>query len=102
MTTRSHRRLPLYGWLVADAVSLTGTRVSMIAIPWFVLTTTGSATLTGVVAFAEMAPLVLLKALAGPLVDRVGARRVAIGADLGSVLVVGLVPLLHTLGLRLL
>ncbi len=35
-------RVPLYGWLTAEAISLTGTRVSMIAIPWFVLTTTGS------------------------------------------------------------
>ena len=94
MTTR----VPLYGWLTAEAISLTGTRVSMIAIPWFVLTTTDSPTLTGLVAFAEMAPLVALKALAGPLVDRVGARRVAIGADLGSFVVVGLVPLLHFLG----
>jgi MFS family permease len=91
-------RVPLYGWLTAEAVSLTGTRVSMIAIPWFVLTTTDSPTLTGVVAFAEMAPLVVMKALAGPLVDRVGARRVAIGADLGSFVVVGLIPLLHLLG----
>ena len=94
MTTR----VPLYGWLTAEAISLTGTRVSMIAIPWFVLTTTDSPTLTGVVAFAEMAPLVVMKALAGPLVDRVGARRVAIGADLGSFVVVGLIPLLHLLG----
>jgi MFS family permease len=90
-------RVPLYGWLAADAVSLTGTRISMIAIPWFVLTTTGSPTLTGVVAFAEMAPLVLMKALAGPLVDRIGARRVAVGADLASAVVVGLIPLLHLL-----
>lgn len=98
-TPRTRDRLPLRGWLLAEAISLTGTRVSMVAIPWFVLTTTGSATLTGLVAFAEMAPLVALKALAGPLVDRVGARRVAITADLGSFVVVGLVPLLHLAGL---
>jgi MFS family permease len=63
-----------------------------------VLTTTGSATRTGVVAFAEMAPLVLLQALSGPLMDRLGARRVAITCDLGSVLVVGSVPVAHALG----
>lgn len=91
-------RTPLWGFLAAEAVSLTGTRVSMVAIPWFVLTTTGSAAQTGVIAFAEMAPLVLAKALAGPLVDRVGARRVAVTADLLSVVAVGLVPLLHNLG----
>lgn len=91
-------RRPLYGWLVSDAVSLTGTRISLIAIPWFVLTTTGSITQTGLVAFAEMLPLVLAKTLGGPLIDRLGARRVAVGCDVGSFLAVGLVPLLHALG----
>lgn len=94
----SNRR-PLYGWLTAEAVSLTGTRVSMVAIPWFVLTTTGSATQTGLVAFAEMAPYVVVKALAGPMVDRVGARRVSIFADVASVLAVGAIPLLAELDL---
>ena len=98
-TPRTRDRLPLRGWLLAEAISLTGTRVSMVAIPWFVLTTTGSATQTGLVAFAEMAPLVALKALAGPLVDRIGARRVAVTADLGSFVAIGLVPLLHLAGL---
>lgn len=92
------RRTPLTGFLFAQGVSLVGTRVSMIAIPWFVLTTTGSATLTGLVTFAEMAPLVGLKALTGPLVDRLGPRRVAVTADALSVLAVGAVPLLHALG----
>ena len=67
----------------------------MIAIPWLVLVTTGSPAKTGLVAFAEMAPLVAVKAGAGPLIDRVGARRVAIGCDLASTVVVGLIPLLH-------
>ena len=92
-------RRPLYGWLTADAVSLTGTRISMVAIPWFVLTTTSSATQTGLVAFAEMLPLVLCKVLGGPLIDRLGARRVAITCDLGSFVAVGLVPLLHATGM---
>lgn len=92
------RRIPLYGWLTAEAVSLLGTRVSMIAIPWLVLTTTGSATRTGLVAFAEITPMVLLKAFGGPLVDRVGPRRMAITADSLSFLAVGLIPLLHHTG----
>jgi len=68
-------RKPLYGWLTAEAISLTGTRISMIALPWFVLTTTGSATRTGLVALAEMTPMVILKVLGGPIIDRLGARR---------------------------
>ena len=70
----------------------------MVALPWLVLTTTGSAGRTGLVAFAEMAPLVVAKATAGPLLDRLGSRRVAIACDLASLVVVGLVPLLHAAG----
>jgi len=92
-----HRR-PLYGWLTAEGVSLLGTRVSMIALPWFVLTTTGSPEKTGLVAVAEMLPLVVLKVLGGPVIDRVGARRVAISCDWGSLAVVGTIPLLHQAG----
>ncbi len=91
------RRTPLIGWLAAEAISLTGTRVSMIAIPWFVLTSTGSATQTGLVALAEMGPYVVAKALAGPVVDRVGAARVVVAADALSVAAVGAIPLLHAL-----
>ncbi|MGH3499854.1 MAG: MFS transporter, partial [Nocardioidaceae bacterium] len=68
------------------------------AIPWFVLTTTGSATQTGLVAFAEMAPYVTSKALGGPVIDRVGARRISVSADVVSAALVGMIPLLHALG----
>jgi len=90
---------PLYGWLTANAVSLTGTRVSMVALPLFALETTGSATLTGLVALAETLPLVLLKMLGGPFIDRVGPRRVAMACDAGSVLVVASIPVLHDAGM---
>ena len=93
------RRTPVVGGLVAEGVSFVGTRISMIAIPWFVLSTTGSATQTGLVAAAEITPLVLLKALGGPLLDRVGPRRVTLTCDLLSTFVVAAIPLLHGLGL---
>jgi MFS family permease len=94
----SGKRLPLYGWLTAEAISLLGTRVSMIAIPWLVLVTTGSPTRTGLVSVAELTPLVLFKATGGPLVDRAGPRRMAVTADLLSMVSVGLIPLLHGAG----
>ncbi|MER7771221.1 MFS transporter [Kitasatospora sp. NPDC096140] len=90
---------PLVGVLTATAVSVTGTRVSAIALPWFVLATTGSATMTGLVAFAEMAPYVLVKALTGPVVDRLGPRVVSWTTDALSATAAGLVPLLHAQGL---
>jgi MFS family permease len=90
---------PLGGVLAAMAVSLTGTRISVVALPWFVLVTTGSATLTGLVAFFEMAPYVVVKALTGPLVDRIGPRAVSWTTDLASATAAAAVPLLHALDL---
>ncbi|MFJ6614413.1 MFS transporter [Streptomyces sp. NPDC091289] len=90
---------PLGGVLAAIAVSLTGTRISLVALPWFVLVTTGSATLTGLVAFCEMAPYVLVKAFTGPLVDRTGPRAVSWTTDLASAVAAASIPLLHTLDL---
>lgn len=91
-------RAPLIAFLVANVVSICGTRVSAIAIPWFVLVTTGSPVKMGLTALAETLPLVLSKAFGGPLIDRVGGRRVSVSADAASTLVVGMVPLLHALG----
>jgi MFS family permease len=92
------RRIPLYGWLTAELVSLCGTRLSMIAVPWLVLTTTGSASLTGLTGFAEMTPYVVAKAFGGPMIDRLGGRRVAVLCDTASMAAVAAVPLLHALG----
>lgn len=91
-------RRGLFGLLVANFVSILGTRMSMLALPWFVLVTTGSATKTGLVAFAEMAPYVLVQGLGGPLVDRYGTRRVAIVTDVIAAVTFGLVPLIYAAG----
>ncbi len=53
-------RRPLAALLSASLISLLGTAMSQLAIPWLVLTTTGSAARTGTVAFAETAPYVAL------------------------------------------
>ena len=91
-------RLPLYGWLTSNAISFVGTRLSMLALPWFVLETTGSPTKTGLIALFELAPLVAMKIFGGPLIDRLGKRRVSITCDLASTFVVGLIPLLYATG----
>ena len=92
--TPDRDRLPLTGFLGAVGVSALGTRMSFLALPWLVLTTTGSATLTGLVAFAQMTPYVGVQALGGPLVDRLGAWRVSIGTDVLAAMFTGLVPAL--------
>ncbi|MFC9076498.1 MFS transporter [Streptomyces sp. NPDC057062] len=90
---------PLGGVLAAMAVSLTGTRISVVALPWFVLVTTGSAAQTGLVAFCEMTPYVVVKAFTGPLVDRIGPRAVSWTTDLASATAAAAVPLFHALDL---
>ncbi|MBW9056266.1 MFS transporter [Rhizobium mesosinicum] len=92
-------RRPFIALAIAETLSISGTRLSGVAIPWLVLSTTGSPVLTGLVAMTEMLPYVVAKALGGPLIDRLGPKRIAIICDSASVIAVGLVPLLHLLGL---
>lgn len=94
---RSWRQL--VGVLSAQAFSWTGTRLSAVALPWFVLTTTGSPARTGLVVFAEMGPYVLGQLLSGPVIDRVGARRVSLVGDVVSMLAVAVVPIGYATGL---
>lgn len=97
--TRSRR--PLFALFTANAVSLTGNVAALVAIPWFVLQTTGSATKTGVTAFAGLLPVVLSGLFGGALVDRLGYRRTSVLADLASAGAVAAIPLLHsTIGLQ--
>jgi MFS family permease len=93
----SGRNGPVAGLLALIALANTGTRMMAIAVPWFVLVSTGSATRTGLVAAFELAPYVLAKALGGPVVDRLGQRRVSIVADLASGATIGLIPLSYAL-----
>ncbi|MBO0826790.1 MAG: MFS transporter [Streptosporangiales bacterium] len=94
----SRRRAGLVGLLAGAVVSQTGSRVSMVAVPWLVLVTTGSAARTGLVAFAEMLPYVLVQVFAAPVVDRFGGRRVSVVCDVVSAGVLALVPLLYDAG----
>ena len=91
-------RLGLPALLIASTVSSAGTRISQIAVPWLVLETTHSPVLTGLVGTAEIAPYVVLQLLGAPLVDRLGARRIAIVGDAVAAAAMGMIPVLHLLG----
>src|SRR5438270_9870713 len=96
------RRADLVGLLTAEAISITGSRMSLIAVPWLVLSTTGSPAMTGVVAAAETILYVVAAALGASLVDRIGARRASIAADGFSVVVFATVPFAYHLGVGVL
>ncbi|MEV0649773.1 MFS transporter [Phytomonospora sp. NPDC050363] len=85
----------LTGVLGANAAAWSATRLLSIALPWFVLSTTGSATSTGIVAFAQTAPYVAAQLFSGPLIDRLGPRRVSIVCDLTATAALAAVPLLY-------
>ncbi|MQY16678.1 putative multidrug-efflux transporter [Streptomyces sp. RB5] len=91
-------RRPLAAVLTANVISVTGSSLSLIAVPLFVLETTGSAARMGLVAFFEGLALVVASVLGGPFIDRLGRRRVAFLTDLTGALATGLVPVLHAAG----
>ncbi|OZM72944.1 MFS transporter [Amycolatopsis antarctica] len=93
-------RLPLAGLAVAAGLSSFGLAMTLIAIPWYVLHSTGSGTQTGAVTAAETLGLLLSIVLAGPLVDRAGPRRLSITADAITAAAIALIPLAElTVGL---
>jgi len=61
--------------------SLLGSSMSTVAIAWAVLESGASATGLGYVFAAAVVPQVLLMAVAGAIADRLGRRRVMLGAD---------------------
>ena len=77
-------RLPIFALLVANTISLIGSTLTMIALPWFVLQTTGSAAMTGLAGFFVMLPGFVAGIFGGRLVDRLGYKRVSMIADLVS------------------
>src|SRR5215217_3550014 len=94
------QRVPILALLAANAVSETGNVLAFVAIPWFVLQTTGSAVRTGLTGAAFLLAAVMAGIFGGPVVDRIGFKRTSIVADLAGAVTVALVPLLyHTVGL---
>src|SRR5688572_23900053 len=93
-------RLPLAALLTANLISQTGNSLTLLAIPWFVLETTGSPAKTGLTAAVHVMAVVPGAIFGGVLADRLGYRRASIFSDLASCVAVAAVPLLyHTVGL---
>lgn len=89
------RSPPLRALTLAELVSVIGSQMTWVAIPWFVLTTTGSPGRMGLVMAAELAPVALFGALGGTAVDRLGARRTMLVSDLARAALMVAVPLLY-------
>jgi predicted MFS family arabinose efflux permease len=88
---------PLVHLVLANAVSLTGNVIVTVAVPWLVLTTTGSATLAALTVFAGVGGAAVGALLAGGVVDAIGAVRTGSVAELLNSLVVMPLPVLLAL-----
>jgi MFS family permease len=87
------------GALIAGVVvSSLGTQMTFLALPWFVLETTGSATRMGIVLAVELAPVAILGIPSGTVISRWGARRVMVVSDFVRTPLLASIPVLHALG----
>lgn len=94
------QRGSVYALFVANSISSLGSRLTLLAIPWFVLQTTGSVTQMGITAFVSTVPLVISAFLGSAIIDRLGFKRASIVSDIISGISVGMIPLLaETIGL---
>jgi MFS family permease len=92
------RNRTLIALLAAEIVSSSGSAMTFVALPWFVLETTGSATKMSVVLAAEILPMALFGIPSGSAVARLGARLSMLVSDAVRAPLIGLVPLLHWTG----
>jgi predicted MFS family arabinose efflux permease len=92
------RNRSLAAILVAELVSLTGSAMTYVALPWFVLITTGSTARMGWVLAAELLPVGLLGIPSGSLIARLGAKRTMNVADAARVPIMAAIPVLHWTG----
>jgi MFS family permease len=89
------RNRALLALLAAEVVSTTGSQMTWLALPWFVLVTSGSATKTTFVVAAELVGLAALGLPGGRLLQRLGARRTMLLCDGARAPVMAVIPLLH-------
>ena len=92
-----HHR-PLRALLAAEIISTTGSQMTWLALPWFVLTTTGSPTRMAAVMAAELVGVAVTGLPSGAVLQRLGARKTMLVADAARAPLMLLVPVLHWTG----
>ena len=99
MKTGVLRSRPVLALLVAETVSMTGSQMTWLALPWFVLATSGSGTRMGLVVTAELVSVALFGIPGGAVAGRIGARRTLLvtNACVGPMMLA--IPFLHWGGL---
>jgi len=84
--------------LTAEVISSLGTQMTWLALPWFVLRTTGSPQHMTWVIIAEVLPVGVLGFWGGAIASRLGTRRTMLICDFARAPLLAAIPLLHSLG----
>ena len=85
--------------VVAELISTLGSRMTYLALPWFVLVTTGSAAKMSVVLAVQILPMAILGVPSGSLVQKLGSRTTMLVADFARAPLIMALPLLYSAGL---
>ena len=93
------RRRGLAPLLAGEVVSSLGSQMTFLALPWFVLVTSGSAARMGIVLGVELVPIGLFGIPSGALIARLGARRTMMLSDAARSPLMASIPILHSAGL---
>ena len=93
------RSRPLVALLTAEGISSLGSQMTFLALPWFVLVTTGSAARMSIVLAVELLPVALLGIPSGTVISKIGARKTMIVGDAARAPLMLAIPLLHEAGL---
>jgi MFS family permease len=92
------RRPALLALLASEVVSSTGSLMTALALPWFVLSSGGSASRAAYVIGAEVLAYALLGIPSGTVAARLGTRRTLVICNLLLAGDVALIPILHWVG----
>jgi MFS family permease len=84
--------------LSAEAISSLGAQMTFLALPWFVLVTTGSAAKMSLVLAVELLPVALLGIPSGIVISKWGARKTMVVGDAARAPIMLAIPLLHEAG----
>jgi MFS family permease len=84
--------------VAAETISVLGTRMTYLALPWFVLVTTGSPGKMSLVLAAEILPMAVLGIPSGAVVQRLGSRTTMLVSDLARAPILASIPLLNSAG----
>jgi MFS family permease len=84
--------------VLAETISVLGTRMTYLALPWFVLVTTGSPGKMSLVLAAEILPMAILGIPSGTVVQKLGSRTTMLISDFARAPILASIPLLYAAG----